>query len=347
MARTFISPMGDPTFASAAQNLAEALFPSARTRAGIQMAGAQYQGQLGNNRQTELENVGLEDQNSAWAEGPGATGMSPQDFAIARLGRAKASPDNLGSFIAKQVETRMRQGAAERAGAGDYTGANAQLFGVASGPVAVDQIQSGYRLNPYDTGGGMAATGETLADIAYKQAQAQASQASAGAASALEAQRRDEMANPGKYRSPKTSDISPSESLALDKLVGNYLPPVADGKEELPAQIDPALRNEILSRSAELYRQSGNAQSSVAQAFAELAQQSQAGGEAVPEVDRFDFGTGLRDTPGQPAKPYKFDRRAPAAAPQAQPTGRTVTRTGTLNGRRVVQYSDGAVEYAP
>lgn len=343
MTRTFISPMGDPSFA----NVAEALFPSARTRAAIKMAGAQYQGQLGSNRQTELENVGLEDQNSAWAAGPEATGMSPQDFAIARLGRTKASPDSLGSFIAKQVETRMRQGAVERASGGDYTGANAQLFGVANGPVAVDQIQSGYRLNPYDTGGGMAATGETLADIAYKNAQAQASQASAGANSALEAQRRDEMANPGKYRAGRApADISPSESLALDKLVGNYLPPVADGENELPAQIDPALRNEILSRSAELYQRSGNAQASVAQAFAELAQQSQAGGEAVPEVDRFDFGTGLRDTPGQPAKPYKFDRRAPAAAP-GKPAGRTVTRTGTLNGRRVVQYSDGAVEYAP
>jgi len=37
---------------------------------------------------------------------------------------------------------------------------------------------------------------------------------------------------------------------------------------------------------------------------------------------------------------------AAATAPQAKPAERQVTRTGMLNGRRVVQYSDGATEYA-
>jgi hypothetical protein len=32
--------------------------------------------------------------------------------------------------------------------------------------------------------------------------------------------------------------------------------------------------------------------------------------------------------------------------PTSQPAGRTVTRTGMLNGRKVVQYSDGSTEYA-
>lgn len=37
----------------------------------------------------------------------------------------------------------------------------------------------------------------------------------------------------------------------------------------------------------------------------------------------------------------------PAAQPsQGAPTGRTITRTGTLGGRKVVQYSDGTTEYA-
>jgi hypothetical protein len=37
---------------------------------------------------------------------------------------------------------------------------------------------------------------------------------------------------------------------------------------------------------------------------------------------------------------------APKAAAPATKPGKTVTRTGTLNGRRVVQYSDGSTEYA-
>ncbi|MNR20620.1 hypothetical protein D3C85_1374730 [compost metagenome] len=44
---------------------------------------------------------------------------------------------------------------------------------------------------------------------------------------------------------------------------------------------------------------------------------------------------------------------SPAAAPPAggvlspaQPAARTIARTGTLNGRKVVQYSDGSTEYA-
>jgi hypothetical protein len=32
--------------------------------------------------------------------------------------------------------------------------------------------------------------------------------------------------------------------------------------------------------------------------------------------------------------------------PGTKPTGKTITRTGVLNGKKVVQYSDGTVEYA-
>ena len=52
-------------------------------------------------------------------------------------------------------------------------------------------------------------------------------------------------------------------------------------------------------------------------------------------------------------KPTPAPRRAGAAdipgqgpAPAAAPAARTVVRTGTLNGRRVVQYSDGSTAYA-
>jgi hypothetical protein len=45
---------------------------------------------------------------------------------------------------------------------------------------------------------------------------------------------------------------------------------------------------------------------------------------------------------GGPAAPS-----APQAAPQAAPSGKSIKRTGTLNGKKVIEYSDGTVEYAP
>lgn len=39
-------------------------------------------------------------------------------------------------------------------------------------------------------------------------------------------------------------------------------------------------------------------------------------------------------------------KKPPAVAPAAAPSGRTVVRTGTVNNRKVVQYSDGSIEYA-
>ena len=38
---------------------------------------------------------------------------------------------------------------------------------------------------------------------------------------------------------------------------------------------------------------------------------------------------------------------AAAAPAAAAPVGKTVTRTGSINGRKVVEYSDGSVVYAP
>ena len=39
-------------------------------------------------------------------------------------------------------------------------------------------------------------------------------------------------------------------------------------------------------------------------------------------------------------------KKPPAVAPAAAPSGKTVVRTGTVNNRKVVQYSDGSIEYA-
>ena len=60
----------------------------------------------------------------------------------------------------------------------------------------------------------------------------------------------------------------------------------------------------------------------------------QANMEALDRIEAL-YGGGSQQTPANKAAPK------PAA-----PTGRTVVRTGTMNGRKVVQYSDGSTEYA-
>lgn len=56
------------------------------------------------------------------------------------------------------------------------------------------------------------------------------------------------------------------------------------------------------------------------------------------------------EQPAQPAAGASGGVLSPAQRtaqpPQPAPAGRTVTRTGTLNGRKVQQYSDGSTEYA-
>lgn len=60
----------------------------------------------------------------------------------------------------------------------------------------------------------------------------------------------------------------------------------------------------------------------------------QANMEALDRIEAL-YGGGSQQPPANRAAPK------PAA-----PTGRTVVRTGTMNGRKVVQYSDGSTEYA-
>lgn len=198
MARMFVSPMGDPTYANAAASLAEALFPNAKAQAAARMAGAQYRGQLLGNEQTELENIGLRRSNTAY-ESFDSVFDDPALVALLRAGGGNA--DQLAAAVGKRQEQGFRGNAVERAASGDWTGANAQLVGVANGPVRVNDIDSGYQLNPYDQGAPIVATGETLADIALAAARAGQADAAAGANRALEERRRDEIANPDRYRS--------------------------------------------------------------------------------------------------------------------------------------------------
>jgi len=273
MTRAFVSPMGDPTFANAATSIASALFPNSRMQAAGQMAGAQYAGQQLNNRQTELENVGLDRSNAAFAS-LGDVIADPRIVAILQAGGGNA--DQLAGALGEFQSQGFRQGARDKAVAGNYGGAVAEQFGLANGPVRINDIDSGYQLNPYQQGGPINATGETLADIALSAARIGQANASANASNQRAAKTADEMANPGKYRAPgggAVSDVSPSEAKALDDLIGMSLPgaiPDVDGGTLAP-QIDTGVRNDILLRATQLYQQNQNAGVSVAQAVSELA----------------------------------------------------------------------------
>lgn len=309
MTRAFVSPMGDPTFANAATSIASALFPNSRMQAAGQMAGAQYAGQQLNNRQTELENVGLDRSNAAFAS-LGDVIADPRIVAILQAGGGNA--DQLAGALGEFQSQGFRQGARDKAVAGNYGGAVAEQFGLANGPVRINDIDSGHQLNPYLQGGDLNATGTALADIAASYAKANASNAAASYSNARTAKTADEMANPGKYRtsgSGAVNDVSPSEAKALDDLIGMSLPgaiPDVDGGTLAP-QIDTGVRNEILLRATQLYQQNGNAGVSVAQAISELAE-IQAG---VPGKDGF-----WSDAEG--TAPV-VSRRAPASQPAPPP----------------------------
>ena len=226
MARTFVSPMGDPTFANAAASLSEALFPSARTRAAAQMAGAQYRGQQLTNEQTGLENVGLQRSNSAY-DTLGSVIADPQLVAILRAGGGNA--EQLMGALGENQEQTFRQGARDKAVAGNYGGAVAEQFGLASGPTAINTIQGGYNLNPYQQGGPITATGETLADIMLAGARAGQAEAAGRASDARAGYYNERTTNPERFRAPGSGQ----------------------GEKPLPAGDSRLLSSEILARIPE------------------------------------------------------------------------------------------------
>lgn len=333
MARTFVSPMGDPTFANAANSLAEALFPNARAQAAAKMAGAQYQGQLASNEQTGLENVGLRRSNTAYDQLP-ALFDDPRLVAILQAGGGNA--DQLMGAIGKDQEQTFRQGARDAAVAGNQQQAVNELFGVASGPVRLNDIDSGYQLNPYQSGGPIAATGETLSEIVANQARAGASNAAANASNARAGYYTDRTTNPERHRAAGGKDggikVSPSDAANMDKLLGYYLPaevPDEDGGK-LSATMEPGLRNAVLTRATEIFSQNQNAQLAVDQAVQEMLDIK----PGTPGADGF-----FRDTPGVAPS---VSRRAPAAAaPAAAPAAGAPMRARNPQTGEVLELRNG------
>jgi len=320
MASYHISPMGDPVLAGAVSNLAQIFAPKAATRAAGELAGAKVRSETAMADAREYQNEQVRGLAQVFAE-------NPQLAAV--LGAGQGNAQQMAAAIGAFQEQRLRQQAAEAAARGDYTAANAPLWGVASGPVAVNQVQGGYQLNPYVAGGDLKATGKTLAEIVTEEARAAAQRAnaaqyyaSAGAYRALEEQRRDRIANPDKYRSSsngagKPTKVSPSDVQNLDKLIGQLVPAGADFPDDV--------RNDVLTRAAAIYQQTGNAQQSVADAFAELA-------DVTPAVDTPWYNPFTRD------KPAQVVRRGTAAAP-APAQAVVPQETRVLGGKTYVKIN--------
>lgn len=329
--RAFYSPMGDPTLANATVNLASALFPNARAQAAARMAGAQYAGQLAQNEQTGLENVGLQRSNAAF-DSLGSVVTDPLMRSVL-MTDTTGNSNNLANVIAAFQEQGFRQAARDRAVAGDFGGAVGEQFGLADSPTKINVIDGGYQLNPYQVGGPITATGTALSDIMLNQARAGQAAAAANASNARAARIADEMANPGRYRAPTAAggvnDISPSEAIALDKMIGNSLPGAikdVDGGK-LEPQIDPGLRDALMVRASELYQQNRNAGASVAQAIAELAEIQQ-GTPGVDSTFWFDQeGTAPKVT--RRNSPDGAPAPAPAPAPAAPTAPGSPYRDGT------------------
>lgn len=108
--------------------------------------------------------------------------------AQARLGEAAlrtADTPNLRNItggFSDFDEAGYRRGAVEKARLGDMAGAQAELIGLADGPLKVNAIDAGYQLNPYEVGGKATPTQGKLGEIALS-----------GAKVATEGARQDEL----------------------------------------------------------------------------------------------------------------------------------------------------------
>jgi len=326
MPRYYVSPMGDPTIAGAVSNLAQAFTGGgAQTRARGELVGTQV-------RKTRAEADAREYQNQQISKLAEVFAANPELAAI--LGAGQGNAQQMAGAIAADQERRLRQQAAEAAARGDYNAANAPLFGVASGPVDVNQIQGGYQLNPVQAGGPIQATSKTLAEIVTEGARAQAqeanaaqSYASAGAANALADMRREQTANPERFRAAggrgagQPLDISPQDTAALDKLVGTMAPS--------GAQFPDDVRNEVLTRAAQIYQTTRNAQQAVSQAMAEMT-------DVAPAVDVPWYNIFSSD------QPAKVSRKAAPAAPAAaapQQAQAAPQETRQLGGKTYVKIN--------
>jgi hypothetical protein len=335
--------------------------------------------------------------------------------------RGGFDPTKISGYAGDVQEQGFRGASVADALAGNWGGANANLMGVANGPVELASVQGQNLINNrlLPGGGGISTTEQGRSAIATDAAQAAASRASAANSYASAARTRQSTGNdalqfalertgqwnPGGKPST-TSDGKPLSAPTINKLAsdadklantnalisafqGDFAGNGTGGDLEnllgrmgwqggmtgaTPGQADwwqrydrqkNVVRNELFgaaltpgeeaafdkadinpNMSAETIRTNLGVQAqTIQQALQRQARTWQAQGynaNALREATGLqDFGSGsLSDAlkGGVPSRP------TPAAVAGQAP--RAQVRTGTANGRRVVQYSDGSTEYA-
>lgn len=144
---------------------------------------------------------------------------------LAGVARSGVNINTLYSGVGQQQKNRFRQGAVDAATAGDFGGANAQLFGVASGPVEIPKVSGGMLLsNRLIPGGGdVSVTPVGQSTIRANDARAQAS--------IINANKPRSSGGGGRSGAPKLGEIEKmrmtSELKALDPLIQSALDEVA------------------------------------------------------------------------------------------------------------------------
>lgn len=239
---------------------------------------------------------------------------------------------NLGALQAPTAGQALTDAAAA-VNLGDMARANSSLALASGKPIETTKVDgSGQVINPYGDPSqqvNLTAIGDAV--VREKGANAADKSASAGAHAAA-ARLRDVQANAGGY--------NPSTGRGTTVRPGKFvLPP----KNILDASIgDTEVEDPFTHR---IYRVASPA--AIAKFASYLEQQDITDGKAglVQYLTQKPLGSGMNDRPADVgAMDLGAMMNRPAPAPMSP--GRTVVRTGTQNGRKVVQYSDGTIDYA-
>ena len=151
----------------------------------------------------------------------------------------------------------------------------------------------------------------------------------------------------------KMSEI-PSEKRGALENVGAYFRGTAIGQEAEKARATPAQsrRNELKSLTRALLNDIKNATGMSAQEInsnfelKNMLETLSDPTQSIESVKAILADLSTRYGSGKIAMPAAAPETTPAAAPKVPAAGRTITRRGTYNGRPVVEYSDGTVDYA-
>lgn len=337
--------MNNPWMAGAA-SLGEALFPNQRAQAAGRMAGQQLSKLAAETDLAQAKAFGEEDQNSALADAVlAAAGFDDRTRAAIRATRT-SNPEQIAGAYQTFGQVDSDRAAGDAFEAGDFRGVGANMIRSRRDPLKTNEIDDGYRLNPYDTGGTITPTGETLADIAATGALARQRDAAA-------AYDRERTQNPQRFRAPgvgsqpKPVTISPAETKALADEAARFLPGEVGTQDNIMA---------LVGRASDMIVSGLPPAQALQRAYNDLF-------ETVPTVTTNDNdwipfndvtipgGVRRRINIIDPTNPASMGvSPSSASSGQALPTSagpsRHVVRIGRANGRRVVQYSDGAIEYA-